>query len=73
MPATQAKKLPLDTQLSVLTLIIGVGVGIGIGFRLGEPTARRGSKSESNPVDTVKWDVVRYFRSRFRYRPRQRQ
>jgi len=33
----------------VLTLIIGVGVGIGIGFRLGEPTARRGSQSEANP------------------------
>jgi len=34
----------------MLTLIIGVGIGIGIGFRLGEPTARKGSKSESNLV-----------------------
>jgi len=39
----------------MLALIIGVGIGIGIGigFRLGEPTARRGSKSESNPAGTV--------------------
>jgi len=37
----------------MLTLIIGVGIGIGIGFRLGEPIARRGAKSESNPVGKV--------------------
>ena len=34
--------------MAALVLIIGVGIGIGIGFRLGEPTARRGSKLESN-------------------------
>jgi len=40
MPANQAKKLPLDTQLSVLTLIIDVGVGIGIGVEVGIKSGR---------------------------------
>ena len=48
------KKLLIKSNCSAqfvctLVLAIGVGVGIGVGFRLGEPTAQRGSIENRKP------------------------